>query len=70
MSVLHKFKTGHPVEAVSHCSIKIMEPRTKQSYSCDKAKKLKIFNPISDGIFGILITDGRQKCPTLPYVWK
>ena len=65
MKVLYKSKSGHPVKVVSYCSNKIMQPRTKQTYSYDKVKKSKIFNPISDGVFGTPITDGRQKCPTL-----
>ena len=31
MTILYRFKTGDLVEVVSHCSNKIMEPRTKQT---------------------------------------
>ena len=31
MKVSSKSKSGHPVKVVSHCSNKIMQPRTKQT---------------------------------------
>ena len=71
MNVLYKFKTGHPVKVVIIILTRLwsQEPN-KQSYSYDKTKKQKIFNSISDEVFGTPITDRRQTFPTPRYVWK